>query len=192
MATEKAQNMEAINITISRTSDETLKAWLAFSRSSPTGKFWRRFRFPIFSVLVFLFLIGPGNLLTRGEASRWHLSWESIVLSLAAGWFISAAVKVAQENRIAKAIKDQPAEYFGEISITLDQTGVSIYAPLFQVQYNWKLLDSILVTPEYLFICSGKGAKQRLVVWIPVNVLGSQSATTLSNMEIWLIKSKEP
>ncbi len=192
MATEKSLNMEAINITISRTSDETLKAWLAFSRSSRAGKFWRRFRFPIISVIVFLFLLGPSNLFTRAEASRWSLSWESIILSLAAGWFISAAVKVAQENRIVKAIKDYPAEYFGEVSLTLDQTGVSIYAPLFQVQYNWKILDSILVTPEYLFICSGKDAKQRLVVWIPVNALGSQSATTLSNMEKRLIKSREP
>ena len=126
------------------------------------------------------------------ESLTWSVVGQSVFLSLAIGWFISAAVKTAQENRVAKEIKDHPAEYFGEANITLDQNGVSIHAPLFQVQYNWKMLDSVLVTPGYLFICSGQGAKQSLVVWIPVNALGSQSATTISNVESWIIKSKEP
>ncbi len=169
--------MEAINITISRTYDETLKAWLAFSRSSKAGKFWHRFRFPMISVIIFLLLLGP---------SKWGLSWEAIILSLAIGWFLNAAVKVAQENRVAKGIKEYPAEYFGEASITLDPNGVSVHAPLFQVQYDWKMLDSLLVTPDYVFICSGKGAKQSPVVWIPVNALGAQAASAISNVENWL------
>jgi hypothetical protein len=179
-----------INISFSSTLEDSEKAWLAFDKSSRFGKFFYRFGFLTISVIAFLIAF-INNLTARGKypptgnssplSSFLGWVWISTPLCLFFGWLIYAMVKAGRKNSIIERLKKIPPESFGSISVSIDQTGVGLQAPLGHAQYDWKWVKTIRMTPDFLFICSESG----LLVWIPISALGTQVTGFVSEIEKW-------
>lgn len=186
--------MEAETVTFQITSQEIKKAHLTFSTSSKRGRLQQRFTFPLIFVILFLITFkqysSSTEVVVNGQSTFWGQLYISAFISLFLGWFISAAVKAARENSIIQDLKTIPIDYFGEVKVTFDQTKFNYHAPLLNIQYNWRLLDNILVTPEFLFLCSGKGLNQRLVFWLPIKAVNGKASVVISNIEKWISDSK--
>lgn len=191
--------MESIKITFLTTPQETEKAWLTFSTSSKAGRLFQKFAFPVLAIVFFLIFLKQtsppkGDFAVNGQpfpviTFLWWL-YIPVLFGLFFGWLFSAFVKTVRKNRILEGLKNIPSEYFGEVNISFDQNGLSYQAPLLKVQYNWKLVDSFLVTPEFLFLCSGQGLKQRLTFWFPMKAVDDETSVVVSNIEKWLSDSK--
>jgi hypothetical protein len=191
--------MEATTVTFLTTPQETEKAWLAFSTSSEMGRLFQRFAFPVLAIIFFLITLKQnpsptGDFAINGQPypviTFLFRLYIPALFGLFFGWLFSALVKTVRKNRILEGLKNIPPEYFGEVNFTFDQSELSYHAPLLKVQYNWKLLDSVLVTPEFLFICFGKGLNQRLAFWLPMRALNNISSSVLPSIEKWLLDSK--
>ena len=191
--------MEATTITFLKSRQETEKALLAFSTSSKIGSLFQRFLFPVLTIIFFLITLKQ-NLPSHGDFAIngqpypiiAFLFWLYIpvLFGLFFGWVFSAVLKTARKNGIIQEVKNIPPEHFGEITVTFDSSELGYYAPLLKVKYDWRLLDSILVTSEFLFICSGQGFTQRLIIWLPIKAFDDQTSVIISNIEKWLSESK--
>lgn len=191
--------MEATTITFLKSRQETEKALLVFSTSSKIGSLFHRFSFPALAIIFFLITLkqnppGESDFALNGQPYPGFtlLIWlyVPILFGLVFGWIFSAVLKTARKNRIIQEVKNIPPEQLGEVTVTFDSSELSFYAPLLKVKYDWRLLDSVLVTSEFLFICSGQGFSQRLVIWIPMKAFNDQTSVIISNIERWLSESK--
>jgi hypothetical protein len=110
----------------------------------------------------------------------------TIIFSLVAGWFLAGLAKAIRQNSVIEPLRYSPPEMFGEVHVTLDQSGATFRTPLSQGHYDWRLLPSCLPTPEYLFLCTGTGTHQYLAIWIPVKALGDQSSLVIASVKSWI------
>lgn len=191
--------MEPITIAFQKTRQETEKALLAFSTSAKSGVLFQRFSFPILAIIFFLIALNQnppsgGDFAVNGQpipVITFLLSlYIPILFSLFFGWVFSEVLKTARKNGLIQEVKNIPIEQFGEVTVTFDSSELGLYTPLLKVKYDWRLIDSILVTSEFLFICSGQGITQKLIIWLPIKAFDNQTSVIISNIERWLSESK--
>lgn len=184
--------MESTIVTFRTTPQEAEKAWLTFSSQSKRGRLYQKFAFPLLAVILFLVILNQQSTDTvdvAGQSSLLVRLFYPLLFGLFFGWFISGAVKAARENRIIQDLRELPPEYFGIVNVIFDQNELTYHAPLLKAQYNWRLLGSFLVTPDFLFICAGQGLNQKLVCWLPTRVLNNESSDIVSIVEKMLSSS---
>jgi hypothetical protein len=106
----------------------------------------------------------------------------AVPISLLLGWLVYQLLHIRDLNKIASSYEGLPPEYFGPNTVTLEPDGVMIHAPLVQVKYSWKMVDSLRRIEEYLFFCHGEA----FVLWIPISPLGSRVAEFITSAEKWM------
>ena len=191
--------MEPTTITFLKSRQETEKALLAFSNASKSGRLFHKFSFPVLAIIFFLIALiqnapSGGGFAINGQPFPViaYLLWLyiPILFGLLFGWVFSAVLKTARKNGIIQEVKNIPSQHFGEVTVTFSSSEINLYAPLLKVKYDWRLIDSILFTSEYLFICSGQGITQNLIIWLPIKALDNQTSVSISNIKRWLSESK--
>jgi hypothetical protein len=189
--------MDIININFSRTHKEIERAHLAFSNATPRGKLFRRFGYLIAATIsmIVLFYLSKGSMaeftiqgLRQPRLENIATACLIVPLSLVGGFFLYFSVNLFRNANALRGISRLPTEFFGDATAILDESGIAIHAPMLQVKYDWRLLDSVLITPEFVFICSGQGIRQTLAAWIPIEALGDYHLNAINQIEKWLAK----
>ena len=179
-----------MTITFLRTYDEALKARLAFVNSSKSVIRLKKYGILVLSVIIFLILLAvnhpfSGEFSIDGKSYLWISASITICalipFSFLFGWLIYKLLNISRQTAIERALKRLPPETFGTMSITINQDGLIVQAPLVRNEYDWKVANFLFSTSEYLFFCMGSV----LIVSIPVNTLGSQLADFIAEAEKW-------
>jgi len=191
--------MDTINIKFSRTHKEIERAHLAFSNATLRGKLFRRFGYPVavtISMIVLLYL-SSGSMVEFTIQGARQSRLENIVtacliflISLFGGFLLYLFFKLFREANTLRGLSRLPSDFFGDAIAILDKGGIAINAPMIQVKYDWSLLDSALITSEFIFICRGQGIRQSLAAWIPIEALGEGHLKAITQIEKWLKKHR--
>lgn len=178
-----------MNITYLNSNDNAVKSHLAFQNLLyPRWKEKLRVRSFIISTLLLPFLLYIGYQLKIGFTSNGiYLPIASLILHLICslpvsvfmGWLAFRIPVVSQENAIIVSYRGLPSDYLGNYNILLNNEGMSIKAPYYEIKYNWKLINSIKKDNDFIFFCYGN----RLIFSIPIAALGSQSSTFITQAE---------
>jgi hypothetical protein len=109
-------------------------------------------------------------------------------VSLIIGWVIYKFSLASRRNAIIEQFEGLPADYFGLVSVSMDHDGLAIQAPHFQGKYDWKMINTIKMTQEYLFFCFNT----HLVLSIPISALGTQQSEFIEKADNWMSSAKQP
>ena len=169
-----------MKVTFLKNREETEKALLAFANASIVGKFLKRFAFPVASLIIFLIMLaqnGPyegKDVLIDGKPDHFlsvlFYLYVPILFGLFFGWLISAFLKTVAKNYVLRQVNRIPPESFGSTTITLDDNGIKVEAPLYELKYDWKFVDSYFIASDFLFICR----RSEPVIWFPTSALAPQ------------------
>ena len=93
-----------------------------------------------------------------------------------------------RKNAIISQFEGLPSDYFGMVSISIEQDGLVFQMPLFQGKHSWKVINSLKTTQEYLFFC----LDNRLVLSVPLTALGNQQEEFISHANAFILSGKQP
>ncbi len=175
--------------------DNAVKSRLTFDKLSIKWKRFLVYRSIAISILVLLFLLDRNYLSNEGiringvfqpfASLIFNLIW-SVPVSILIGWVLYKFSLVSHNNAIIAQFEGLPAEYFGSVSLSLEDDGLAVDGPTFRGKYSWKMINALKTTGDYLFFCFGS----HLISSIPTSALGNQQSEFIAKAENLITGSK--
>src|SRR5688572_26904195 len=151
-----------MTITFMNSYENAINSRLVFDALSPKWKRQLIYRSAVISFLLLVFLIYKTYTSKYGISINdtfypiaslvFNLVW-IVPVSVIVGWADYKFSLATRRNAILSQFEGLPSDYFGTVSISIDQDGLAFQMPLFQGKHSWKVINSIKTTQEYLFFC---------------------------------------
>lgn len=174
-----------MTITFMSSYENATNSRLVFDTLSPSWKRQLIYRSVIISFLLFAFLI------YKTYTSKYGISINDIFYPIASlvfnlVWIIPISVIVGladykfslatRKNAILSQFEGLPSDYFGIVSISINQDGLAFQMPLSQGKLSWKLINTIKTAQGHLFFCRNN----QLVLSMPLSALENNEANFIS------------